>query len=355
MTQSTALQKTDDTNKNIYESLALRGDMSALNPQDKAVYLQKLCESLGLNPLTQPFTPLKLNGKEILYASRGCTDQLASIHRLTREIIKTERLDDVFIVTCKATAPDGRFDISTGVVTIGNLKGDALANALMKAETKAKRRATLSFCGLGFLDETEIETTQPEGMPANPVAKSLSELVTAKQLGMIRALSREIGINPDEECQSVFNCRTDELSIKAASNLIQHLQDLQREQEISETSPAFKQLESPEQLAAVSSLRQQLTELMEKLNWSEDKQAAALAKFEHYSELDKKEDAVQIVRAQWEQKRLEIIKDGLALQNWDEEALDRYLLNFGIENGLDMASGEEIAALYADMKETRMI
>jgi hypothetical protein len=28
----------------------------------------------------------------------------------------------------------------------------------MKAETKAKRRVTLSICGLGLLDETEVET-----------------------------------------------------------------------------------------------------------------------------------------------------------------------------------------------------
>jgi hypothetical protein len=35
-----------------------------------------------------------------------------------------------------------------------------LANALMKAETKAKRRATLSICGLGMLDETEVEDIQ---------------------------------------------------------------------------------------------------------------------------------------------------------------------------------------------------
>src|SRR5690606_24912460 len=33
-----------------------------------------------------------------------------------------------------------------------------LANAYMKAETKAKRRVTLSICGLGWLDETETET-----------------------------------------------------------------------------------------------------------------------------------------------------------------------------------------------------
>ena len=29
---------------------------------------------------------------------------------------------------------------------------------MMKAETKAKRRATLSICGLGLLDETEVST-----------------------------------------------------------------------------------------------------------------------------------------------------------------------------------------------------
>jgi hypothetical protein len=126
-----ALQTTD---KNIYESLALRGDLSLLKPEEKAVYLQRLCESMQLNPLTQPFIPLKLNGKEILYASRGATDQLASNHKLTREIIDTKRIDDVYIVTCKVTAPDGRFETGTGAVSLGNLKGDALANALMKAE-----------------------------------------------------------------------------------------------------------------------------------------------------------------------------------------------------------------------------
>jgi hypothetical protein len=43
-------------------------------------------------------------------------------------------------------------------VPVTNLKGEALANAFMKAETKAKRRATLSICGLGILDESELDT-----------------------------------------------------------------------------------------------------------------------------------------------------------------------------------------------------
>lgn len=161
MTQSTngaALATTDNVQAAVFESLVVKGDISQLDSIQKAQYLERLCNSLGLNPLTQPFLPLKLNGKEVLYASRGATDQLASINKITREIINTERIEDVYVATCRATMPDGRFDISTGAVTIGNLKGDNLANALMKAETKAKRRATLSLCGLGFLDESEIET-----------------------------------------------------------------------------------------------------------------------------------------------------------------------------------------------------
>ena len=65
------------------------------------------------------------------------------------------------------------------------------------------------------------------GFPSNPVAKSLSDLVTAKQLGMIRAMAREIGVDVEEECQTVLSCKTDELSKRAASAFITHLQNLQ--------------------------------------------------------------------------------------------------------------------------------
>jgi hypothetical protein len=54
---------------------------------------------------------------------------------------------------------------------------------------------------------------------------------------MIRAISREIGVDADEECQTVMQCKTDELSKKAASGLIQHLQDLQKNQEVSVPQP----------------------------------------------------------------------------------------------------------------------
>jgi hypothetical protein len=82
-----------------------------------------------------------------------------------------------------------------------------------------------------------VPTPTNDGFPSNPIAKSLSDLVTAKQLGMIRAISREIGIDVDEECQNVMQCKSDELSKKAASSFIQHLQDMQKQQNVEVQSP----------------------------------------------------------------------------------------------------------------------
>jgi hypothetical protein len=79
---------------------------------------------------------------------------------------------------------------------VGNLKGDALANALMKAETKAKRRVTLSIAGLGWLDETELETI-PHGQPAATAPKESREegTPTADQISSLVELARSCGVD----------------------------------------------------------------------------------------------------------------------------------------------------------------
>ena len=146
------------------ERVLIGGDLSALNPEQRLNYYKAVCDSVGLNPLTKPFDYLNLNGKLVLYAKRDATDQLRKIHAVSITSIDSKNLNDVFIVTAHAKDGSGREDSSTGAVNIGNLKGDALANALMKAETKAKRRVTLSICGLGLLDETEVETI-PDARP----------------------------------------------------------------------------------------------------------------------------------------------------------------------------------------------
>lgn len=152
------------------EAVLLGGDLSKLTPEQRLSYYQAVTKSLGLNPLTKPFDFITLNGKLTLYAKRDCTDQLRSLRNISITITDRSVLGDVYIVTARASTPDGRTDESTGAVSIKGLAGDALANAYMKAETKAKRRVTLSIAGLGMLDETEAQdSTMKSGTTVNKV------------------------------------------------------------------------------------------------------------------------------------------------------------------------------------------
>lgn len=166
MTTALATKPTQPTlDPKVLEQVLLGGDLSRLTPEQRTSYYSKVCETLGLNPLTQPFAYLRLNGKEVLYAKKDATEQLRMIHGVSITEVTSQNVGDVFVVTAKAQDASGRTDASTGAVAVGNLKGEALANALMKAETKAKRRVTLSICGLGLLDETEVETIKQDPPP----------------------------------------------------------------------------------------------------------------------------------------------------------------------------------------------
>ena len=55
------------------DSFVTRGDWSQLAPQDRARAYVQVCAQHGLNALSQPFAFLRLNGKEVLYATRGAT------------------------------------------------------------------------------------------------------------------------------------------------------------------------------------------------------------------------------------------------------------------------------------------
>jgi hypothetical protein len=140
------------------EKLLLEGNLANLTADQKLAYYKKVCETLGLNPLTKPFDFIKFQGKEVLYAGKGCAEQLRQIHKISIVIKDAKQVGDIFLVIAEATTGDGRIDSSTGAISLAGLKGDALANAFMKCETKAKRRVTLSICGLNMLDETEVET-----------------------------------------------------------------------------------------------------------------------------------------------------------------------------------------------------
>jgi hypothetical protein len=140
------------------ESVLIKGDLAKLSEHERVDYYNAVCKSLGLNPLTRPFDYIVLNSRLQLYAKRDACDQLRKIQNISLKIISQDLNDGIYIVHVKARTPEGREDEDLGAVPLPDaVKGEFRANLILKAITKAKRRATLSICGLGFLDETEVE------------------------------------------------------------------------------------------------------------------------------------------------------------------------------------------------------
>lgn len=172
------------------------GDLGKLLPEQRVAYYNAVCRSLGLNPLTKPFAYITLNGKMVLYALKDCTEQLRNLYSISLTLASREVIDGVYVVSASATRPDGRRDEATGAVAVENLKGEPKANAMMKAETKAKRRVTLSICGLGILDESEVDSIpdarrmDTEGIDTggHPIGtQAASDAVRDRKLAEIRA------------------------------------------------------------------------------------------------------------------------------------------------------------------------
>lgn len=173
------------------------GNLAQLQPDQRMNYLHALCQSVKLNPLTRPFQFMDLQGKLVVYATKDCADQLRARDKVNIEIIGKEEAHGCYTVTVKASV-NGRSDESCGSVPLTYpdqkkeweggrftyvkhpragqpFQGEERANAIMKAETKAKRRVTLSICGLGMPDEEdarlmaeaelEREQTETAGVP----------------------------------------------------------------------------------------------------------------------------------------------------------------------------------------------
>lgn len=241
------------------EAALIEGDLGKLSTEEKLKHYMQVCESLGLNPHTKPFGYILLQGKVTLYALRACTDQLRTIHGVSVVSVQTVAQGGLVTVTATVRDKTGREDSDIGCVSVDGLRGEMLANAHMKAITKAKRRATLSLCGLGWLDETEAETITsarviPEPAAPLAIAKPVEqtkpvaavpvermgpgddmemELATEAQLKELTRLKKAANFTPVEQAQWGKMVREDygvnspkELSYEAAETIIDDLKAL---------------------------------------------------------------------------------------------------------------------------------
>jgi hypothetical protein len=112
----------------------------------------------------------------------------------------------VYLVSVRCTGKDGRSSENQGAVDISGLSGEKLANALMKATTKAIRRTVLAHCGLGMLDETELDTIptnqyQKVDMPVATPLQPLAEVIEGKYKVLV----------PEGDKSKVYSSHQDEM------------------------------------------------------------------------------------------------------------------------------------------------
>jgi hypothetical protein len=151
------------------ESIVVTGDLILLSAEDRVKFYTQVCEAMHLDVRTRPlqyFEQIDRNGKHnlILYALRNASVQLSHHYGLSTSLSKPEIQQDVVMFTATVTDKAGRTDSAVGAQSLKGLSGKDYADAIMAAQTKAKRRAILDFVGSGLLDESEIE-----GMNGAPV------------------------------------------------------------------------------------------------------------------------------------------------------------------------------------------
>ena len=145
--------------------------------------------------------------------------------------------------TVKDIRPIGEIVTVTVAITIDGVTREGIGTGkaisetgIKKAEHDALKRAAVKFGIARELYKKEFDSIDEDGAQgaetrqpaADPIAKSLGDMVTAKQLGMIRAIGREVNADVERECSQLLGCAVEELSKRAASDLIEHLQDMQR-------------------------------------------------------------------------------------------------------------------------------
>jgi len=211
--------------------------------QQAAAPVVPLSFAKTLSALKQPVDPRLIKTREGWRDRNGNQHMVEYVEWHTVADI-LDRLAPTWSHAVRGIVQIGDMVAVTAAITIDGVtrEGVGTGNAdnetgIKKAEHDALKRAAIKF-GIGrelYQRESEVieregAGPQPGDFPKDPLAKSMADLVTPKQLGMIRALAREAGVDPDEESQAVMRVRTEELSKRAASSFIDHLKGLQNQQ-----------------------------------------------------------------------------------------------------------------------------
>ena len=186
-----------------------------------------------LRTLRQPVDPRLVKTRE------GWTDRRGDTHMV--EYVEWHTVADILDRACptwshavRNVAQIGNVVAVTAALTIDGVTREGVGTGAVESETGIKKaehdalkRAAVKFGIARELYRRETELAEGgnsnftrtvnsrsgkggegfRGFPQDPIAKGTSDLVTPKQLGMIRALAREAGVDVEKECLSHMSCK----------------------------------------------------------------------------------------------------------------------------------------------------
>lgn len=180
---------TKNLDETLLAKIALSGNLAYLSESDRLVYYFSYCRQLGLNPLSRPFDYISEGEgdklKISLYPNTIAASQLRDSRNVSTRIIREEILLDgeVYSVLVEARMGD-RTEEATGKVGIKldkhgkPLSGEAKAKLMKKAESQARRRATLAIVGLDAMGEGDSRASISD-MPPDCWTPDLNDKLTA--------------------------------------------------------------------------------------------------------------------------------------------------------------------------------
>jgi len=147
----------------------------------------------------------------------------------SHQVSHIQQIGDLVAVTASITI--------RGVTRQGIGTGSAYEEkGIKKAEHDALKRAAVKFGiardlyrredDMNSASDGEETSTSQKSFPSEPVAKTMADLVTPKQLVAIRAIAHAQRVNAEAECVKLMGCRPEELTRRAASAFIDHLKSI---------------------------------------------------------------------------------------------------------------------------------
>jgi hypothetical protein len=133
----------------------------------------------------------------------------------------------------------GEFAVATAAITINGVTREGVGTGpvdsetgIKKAEHDALKRAAVKFGIARDLYRDEEKSSEPADQSngsqiprlSNPIARTINELISPKQIALIKRLAASSSLDPEELCQKTYHAGVEEISRRAASALIEHLQ-----------------------------------------------------------------------------------------------------------------------------------